>query len=64
MSARRGARLVPIGMPIISWKTFPMKTIKLMSNFIDVKKPVISAVGIVKFSIGIITAIAYLKQNS
>ena len=23
MSARRGAQIVPIGMPIICWKTFP-----------------------------------------
>ena len=26
MSARRGAQFVPMGMPIICWKTFPPKT--------------------------------------
>ena len=30
MSARRGAQLVPIGMPIICWKTCPPKTTKMM----------------------------------
>ena len=28
MSARRGAQFVPIGIPIICWKTFPAKTTK------------------------------------
>ena len=53
MSDRRGAQLVPLGMLIICWNTFPMKTAKMLSNFIDVKEPVISDVGIVKFSMEI-----------
>ena len=28
ISARRGAQFVPMGMPIICWKTFPAKTQK------------------------------------
>ena len=32
MSARRGAQLVPIGMPTICWKTFPPKTTKMLST--------------------------------
>ena len=32
MSARRGAQFVPIGMPIICWKTFPPKTTKMLST--------------------------------
>ena len=28
ISARRGAQFVPMGMPIIYWKTFPAKTRK------------------------------------
>ena len=32
MSARRGAQFVPIGMPTISWKTFPPKTTKMLST--------------------------------
>ena len=32
MSARRGAQLVPMGMPIICWKTFPAKTTKMLST--------------------------------
>ena len=30
MSARRGAQFVPMGMPIICWKTFPVKTTKML----------------------------------
>ena len=32
MSAGRGAQLVPMGMPIICWKTFPAKTTKMLST--------------------------------
>ena len=32
MSARRGAQFVPIGMPIISWKTFLAKITKTLST--------------------------------
>ena len=32
MSARRGARLVPIGMPTIYWKTFLPKTTEMLST--------------------------------
>ena len=32
MSARRRAQFVPIGMPIICWKTFPAKTTKMLST--------------------------------
>ena len=32
MSARRGAQFVPMGMPIICWKTFPAKTTKMLST--------------------------------
>ena len=32
MSARRGAQFVPMGMPIICWKTFPVKTTKMLSS--------------------------------
>ena len=32
ISARRGAQFVPIGMPIICWKTFPPKTTKMLST--------------------------------
>ena len=31
MSARKGARFVPIGMPTICWKTFPAKNTKMLS---------------------------------
>ena len=32
MSARRGAQFVPMGMPIICWKTLPAKTTKMLST--------------------------------
>ena len=32
MLARRGAQFLPIGMPIICWKTFPPRTTKLLST--------------------------------
>ena len=32
MSVRRGAQFVPIGMPTVSWKTFPAKTTKILST--------------------------------
>ena len=32
MSARRGAQIVPIGMPTVCWKTFPAKTTKILST--------------------------------
>ena len=32
MSASRGEQFVPMGMPIICWKTFPAKTSKMLSN--------------------------------
>ena len=32
MLARRGAKLVPMGMPIICWETFPAKTTKMLST--------------------------------
>ena len=32
MSARRRAQFVPIGMPTICWKTFPPKTMKMLST--------------------------------
>ena len=32
MSARRAAQFVPMGMPIIYWKTFPAKTTKMLST--------------------------------
>ena len=32
MSDRRGAQLVPIGIPTLSWKTFPTKTSKILST--------------------------------
>ena len=32
MSARRGAQFVPMGRPIICWKTFPAKTTKMLST--------------------------------
>ena len=32
MSARRGAPLLPMGMPIICMKTFPAKTTKMLST--------------------------------
>ena len=32
MSARRGAQFVPMGMPIICWKVFPAKTMKMLST--------------------------------
>ena len=32
MSTRRGAQLVPIGMPTICRKTFPSKTTKMLST--------------------------------
>ena len=32
MSARGGAQFVPIGIPTICWKTFPVKTTKMLST--------------------------------
>ena len=32
MSARRRAQFVPIGMPTVCWKTFPVKTTKILST--------------------------------
>ena len=32
MLARRGAQFVPMGMPIICWKTFPAQTTKILST--------------------------------
>ena len=32
MSARKGAQFMPMGMPIICWKTFPAKTTKMLST--------------------------------
>ena len=34
MSARRGAQLVPIGMPFILWKTFPPEDFTFVDNFV------------------------------
>ena len=32
ISAKKGAQLVPIGMTIICWKTFPPKTMQILST--------------------------------